>query len=71
MSNYISDKAKLGKNVVLEKSKEGDKAEITLTVSRNRLYSDEVSNDMMKSFDIALGKVERQLRKHKEKKLRK
>ncbi|MCD6204958.1 MAG: ribosome-associated translation inhibitor RaiA [Candidatus Marinimicrobia bacterium] len=53
--------------VILEKSKEGNFAEITLHVSGKDLVSSESSDDIIKSIDFAVEKMERQLKKFKEK----
>ena len=53
--------------LILEKSKEGNFAEITLHVSGKDLVSSESSDDIIKSIDFAVEKMERQLKKFKEK----
>ena len=53
--------------VILEKSKEGEMAEITLHVSGKDLVCSESSYDIIKSIDVAVDKMERQLKRFKEK----
>ena len=53
--------------VILEKSKEGDKAEISIHVSGKDLVCSEFSDDIIKSIDRAIDNIERQLKKFKEK----
>ena len=42
-------------------------AEITLTENGNQLTAQEKANDMYAAIDMAIGKIERQLKKYKEK----
>jgi putative sigma-54 modulation protein len=74
--NYVnSEMEKLNKfdhlistcKVILEKSKEGETAEITLHVSGKDLVCSESSDDFIKSIDLAVDKMERQLKRYKEK----
>ena len=51
--------------IVLEKSKEGEQAELTLTVLGKRLVASEASRDMLKSIDLVVEKMERQIQKLK------
>ena len=53
--------------VILEKSKEGEMAEITLHVSGKDLVCSEASDDIIKSIDVAVDKMERQIKRFKEK----
>jgi len=53
--------------VILEKSKEGELVEISIHVSGKDLVSSESSDDIIKSIDLAVDKIERQLKKFKEK----
>lgn len=53
--------------VILEKSKEGEKTEITVHVSGKDLVCSEFSDDIIKSIDMAVDNMGRQLRKFKEK----
>ena len=51
--------------VILEKSKEGEAVEINLHVSGKDLYTSEISDEMIKSIDKAIHKMERQIKKFK------
>lgn len=51
--------------VILEKSKEGEMVEITVHVSGKDLVCSESSDDIIKSVDLAVDKMERQLKKFK------
>ncbi len=51
--------------VILEKSKEGDSAEITLSILGKQLVAIETSGDMIKSIDLTVEKMERQILKLK------
>jgi len=53
--------------VILEKSKEGETVEITIHVSGKDLVCSESSDDIIKSIDLAVDNMERQLKKFKEK----
>jgi putative sigma-54 modulation protein len=53
--------------IILEKSKEGEMTEITLHALGKDLVSAETSDDMIKSIDLAVAKMERQLKRFKEK----
>ena len=53
--------------VILEKSKEGELVEISIHVSGKDLVSSDSSDDIIKSIDLAVDKIERQLKKFKEK----
>ncbi len=53
--------------IILEKSKEGEMTEITLHALGKDLVSAETSDDMVKSIDLAVAKMERQLKRFKEK----
>lgn len=53
--------------VILEKSKEGETTTITLHVSGKDLIATETTDDMIKSIDKAVEKMERQLRRAKDK----
>ncbi|MDO9548775.1 MAG: ribosome-associated translation inhibitor RaiA [Candidatus Marinimicrobia bacterium] len=74
--NYVNDEMqKLDKfdhlitscKVILEKSKEGEMTEITIHVSGKDLVCSEFSDDIIKSIDLAVDNMERQLKKFKEK----
>ncbi len=53
--------------VILEKAKDGEQVEITLRVAGKNLLTKVNSDDMIKSIDQAVSKLERQLKKFKEK----
>jgi len=53
--------------IILEKSKEGETTEINLHALSKDLVSAETSDDMIKSIDLAVAKMERQLKRFKEK----
>jgi len=53
--------------IILEKSKEGEIIVITLHALGKDLVSAETSDDMIKSIDLAVAKMERQLKRFKEK----
>ncbi len=51
--------------VILDKSKEGEMAEINLHVSGKDFVISETSDDIIKSIDLAVAKMERQLKRFK------
>ncbi len=53
--------------VILEKSKEGEVVEIYIHVSGKDLVCSESSDDIIKSIDLAVENMARQLRRFKEK----
>lgn len=53
--------------VLLEKNKDGDLVEITLHAAGKDFVAHAVTDDMIKSIDQAIAKMERQLQKYKEK----
>jgi len=53
--------------VLLEKNKDGELVEITLHAIGKNFVAHAVTDDMIKSIDQALAKMERQLIKYKEK----
>jgi len=53
--------------ILLERTKEGDMAEINLHIAGKLLIATETSDDMLKSIDQAVQKMERQLKKFKAK----
>lgn len=54
-----------GCKVILDKTKEGELAEVNLHVSGKDLVASESSEDIIKSVDLAVEKMERQLKKFK------
>jgi putative sigma-54 modulation protein len=56
-----------GIHVVLTVSKLEHKAEATLNVSRAKLFADAVEEDMYAAIDCLVDKLDRQVKKHKEK----
>ncbi len=56
-----------GVHVVLTVSKLEHKAEATLNVSRAKLFADAVEEDMYAAIDCLVDKLDRQVKKHKEK----
>jgi putative sigma-54 modulation protein len=56
-----------GIHVVLSISKLEHKAEATLNVSRAKLFADAVEQDMYAAVDCLVDKLDRQVKKHKEK----
>ena len=56
-----------GIHVVLTVSKLEHKAEATLAVSRAKLFADAVEPDMYAAIDCLVDKLDRQVKKHKEK----
>ena len=54
-------------HVVLSVEKLRHKAEATLHVSGNNLFADAVQEDMYAAIDALIDKLDRQIRKHKEK----
>lgn len=54
-------------HVVLSVEKLRHKAEATLHVSGNNLFADSVQEDMYAAIDSLIDKLDRQIRKHKEK----
>ena len=53
--------------VILDRGKEGEKVDIVLNVSGHTFNASETSDDMIKSIDYAVNKMEKQLRRYKEK----
>lgn len=56
-----------GMHVVLTVAKLEHKAEATLQVDRGKLFADAVQPDMYAAIDVLTDKLDRQLKKHKEK----
>ena len=56
-----------GIHVVLSVSKLEHRAEATLSVSRAKLFADAVEADMYAAIDCLVDKLDRQVKKHKEK----
>lgn len=56
-----------GIHVVLTVSKLEHKAEATLLVSRAKLHADAIEKDMYAAIDCLVDKLDRQVKKHKEK----
>ena len=54
-------------HVILGIEKERQKAEATIHVSRGNIYADTVHEDMYAAIDGLVDKLDRQLKKHKEK----
>jgi putative sigma-54 modulation protein len=53
--------------VILDRTKEGEEVEINIHVSGKDLVCSESSDDIIKSIDLAVEKMERQLKRFKEK----
>lgn len=56
--------------VLLEKNKDGDLVEITLHATGKNFVAHATTDDMIKSIDQALAKMERQLMKYREKRIK-
>lgn len=56
-----------GIHVVLTIEKLEHRAEATLNVSRGKLFADAVQQDMYAAIDVLVDKLDRQVKKHKEK----
>jgi|SRR5579872_965531 len=56
-----------GVHVVLTVAKLEHRAEATLNVSRGKLFADAVQQDMYAAIDALVDKLDRQVKKHKEK----
>ncbi|MBI4005020.1 MAG: ribosome-associated translation inhibitor RaiA [Gammaproteobacteria bacterium] len=54
-------------HVILSVEKERQKAEATIHVSRGNVFADEEHEDMYAAIDGLVDKLDRQLKKHKEK----
>jgi len=54
-------------HVILRVEKERQKAEATIHVNRGKLFADDVQEDMYAAIDGLTDKLDRQLKKHKEK----
>jgi putative sigma-54 modulation protein len=54
-------------HVILSVEKERKKAEATVSVTRGSLFADTVHADMYAAIDTLVDKLDRQLKKHKEK----
>ena len=54
-------------HVILSVEKERQKAEATINVNRGQLFADAQHEDMYAAIDKLLDKLDRQLKKHKEK----
>lgn len=53
--------------LTVEKEKVRQKAEATMQVSGNTIFADSVEEDMYAAIDILVDKLDRQVKKHKEK----
>lgn len=56
-----------GAHVIMDVEKYRHRVEVTLQVDHTRIHGEEVSEDMYQSVDKVLDKIERQLRKYKQK----
>jgi putative sigma-54 modulation protein len=56
-----------GVHVVLTVAKLEHRAEATMNVSRGKLFADAVQQDMYAAIDVLVDKLDRQVKKHKEK----
>ncbi len=54
-------------HVILSVEKERQKAEATIHVSRGNLFADSQHEDMYAAIDVLIDKLDRQVKKHKEK----
>ena len=54
-------------HVILEVSKEQQKAEATIHVSQSNIYADAKNSDMYAAIDDLIDKLDRQIKKHNEK----
>jgi len=54
-------------HVILEIEKDRQKAEATINVSRGRVYADSEDENMYAAIDSLADKLDRQIKKHKEK----
>ena len=54
-------------HVILEIEKDRQKAEATINVSRGRVYADSENENMYAAIDSLVDKLDRQIKKHKEK----
>ena len=54
-------------HVILSVEKERNKAEATIHVSRGNIFADSEQEDMYAAIDTLVDKLDRQLKKHKEK----
>ena len=54
-------------HVILEIEKDRQKAEATINVSRGRVYADSEDENMYAAIDSLVDKLDRQIKKHKEK----
>jgi putative sigma-54 modulation protein len=54
-------------HVVLTVEKDRQRAEATIHVNRGNLFAEAEQNDMYAAIDILIDKLDRQLKKHKEK----
>jgi putative sigma-54 modulation protein len=54
-------------HVILEVEKERQKAEATIHVSRGKIYADSEDENMYAAIDSLTDKLDRQIKKHKEK----
>ena len=54
-------------HVILDVSKQVNKAETTIHVSGNTIHAESENDDMYAAIDAMLDKLDRQVRKHKEK----
>jgi putative sigma-54 modulation protein len=53
----------MGAHVILSVLKKNHRAEINLSANGTSLFSEEVTNDLYSAIDLALGKIERQVKK--------
>lgn len=54
-------------NFVLSVEKQRQKAEATINVTKNQLFAESTDEDMYAAIDSLVDKLDRQIRKHKEK----
>ena len=54
-------------HVILSVEKDRQKAEATIHVNRGDLFADSIQEDMYAAIDVLIDKLDRQIKKHKEK----
>ncbi|MBN1233886.1 MAG: ribosome-associated translation inhibitor RaiA [Candidatus Coatesbacteria bacterium] len=76
LKDYINEKLKKIKehfpeiidiDIILQKEKYRDKAEITIHAMHQRMYSEEITKDMYQSISMAIEKMDKNIRKFKTK----
>lgn len=67
LEKYISDRSEIAVNVVLKVEKERQTAEVSVPIKKTVVRTEQTTDDMYASIDLAFDVIEKQIRKYKDK----